>query len=107
MCALIMGQSPDIVVLCCGGNDLSDTNHPEILADNLLATASDIGIHAKAKIVIVCQILYRKQGRYIKTIEIERAFNVKVDKANAFLDVVSREHPRVKYWKHHGMKNRY
>lgn len=101
----IIDQWPDYIVIQCGSNDLCHSSHPESVADRLLQTAEEVRIASEAKLVLVCQIMTRELSSFLPTMDAVEEYNIKVQKANAFLKVVCSEYSGVRYWKHKGLTN--
>ena len=101
----IITQSPNIVLLQCGTNDLCSLSDPHTVADTILGTAKMIRDASHAHTVVVCQILHRNKvdTRYLTSVEELTKFNNNVDKANAFLKAVSAGYEGIKFWKHKGL----
>lgn len=55
--------------------------------------------------VLVCQILKRQLGKYLRTQRQVDTYNQKVRITNDYLKTVSSEHAGVKYWRHRGLTN--
>ena len=65
----IVYQWPDIIIIQCGGNDLLGSSRPETVADRILETAEQIRYKARAKLVMVGEVLPRELGKYLVTEE--------------------------------------
>lgn len=91
------------MVVHCGGND--QNSRPEQVGHLLLDTASKIKQEADAKLVVVCQILKRQMGKYLRTETQVEDFNKKVKVANDYLKTVAPEYDCIKFWRHRGLTN--
>lgn len=96
---------PDIVIIHCGGNDLCRNKRPETVASALLETADKIRQESGAKRVVVCEILKRQLGKYLRTTEQVEQFNREAKIANSYLKHVAPEFKDIKFWRHRGLSN--
>lgn len=96
-------QTPDVVILQIGSNDLGKDRCPLSIADSILDLAETIRSQTSARFVVVCQCLPREKGRYLRTDGQVRRYNDDAKKANDFLKVVSADRSGVCYWKHKGL----
>lgn len=100
----IATQAPDIVILQIGSNDLGNTRHPELVAEDVLRLAEQTQKVTGAKSVLACESMFRQRGRYLRSQDEVDRYNTNARKFNAYLEVVSADEQCCKFWRHKGMR---
>lgn len=104
---VIRSKHPDIVVLQIGSNDVGRRRCPLGIGDSILHLADRLLQETTAQFVVLGQCLPRKRGSYLRLRTERQVFSYNGDarKLNNFLKVVSRDNPRVRFWRHKGLTN--
>ena len=98
--------SPKILVLHIGGNDIiPNKTKGEVVADNIIQLGLKIRSVTDIETIVICGILYRAKGKYIKEEAEADNFNHHVARANKYLQVMTPLNPGLIFWRHKGLKN--
>lgn len=96
----IVADSPQVVFIHVGGNDIAEGAKGEVIADKLMQLAQSLvqrGVHR----VYISELPPRFRGKYIPSLELETEIQKQLARANSFLRVVSQDRePAIKFWAH-------